>query len=174
MNLVVLSGYRELLAPTCPERDALHAIARLIDRSAFLPLVRWTDPPTIDASFLFADERQVKPRLDLFLDYLAVRLNGAKAGDRAITLVLTLPDAGVTRTLMVRNGALSYHDGAAADAHARVTLDRTHLDDVILGVAPIADQLAVGRATIEGDAQALRDFVGLLDTFEFWFNIATP
>ncbi|MET0816806.1 MAG: alkyl sulfatase dimerization domain-containing protein [Solirubrobacteraceae bacterium] len=112
--------------------------------------------------------------LDLFLDYLAVRLNGAKAGDRAITLVLTLPDAGVTRTLMVRNGALSYHDGAAADAHARVTLDRTHLDDVILGVAPIADQLADGRATIEGDAQALRDFVGLLDTFEFWFNIATP
>jgi alkyl sulfatase BDS1-like metallo-beta-lactamase superfamily hydrolase len=57
----------------------------------------------------------------------AVRLNGAAAGDRAVTLVLTLPDAGETRTLVVRNGALSYHDGAAADAHARVTIDRTHL-----------------------------------------------
>ena len=27
---------------------------------------------------------------------------------------------------------------------------------------------------IEGDAAALVDFLGLLDTFEFWFNIATP
>ena len=103
-----------------------------------------------------------------------MRLNGAKAGDRAITLVLTLPDVGETWTLMVRNGALSHRDGAAQDAHASVTIDRAHLDEVILGVAPIADQIADGRATIEGDAQALHDFIGLLDAFEFWFNIATP
>ena len=30
----------------------------------------------------------------LFLDYLAVRLNGSKAGDRTMTLVLTLTDVG--------------------------------------------------------------------------------
>ena len=50
---------------------------------------------------------------ELFLDYLAVRLNGSKAGDRAITLVLTLPDVDETWTLMVRNGALSHRTGAA-------------------------------------------------------------
>jgi alkyl sulfatase BDS1-like metallo-beta-lactamase superfamily hydrolase len=112
--------------------------------------------------------------LDLFLDYLAVRLNGAKAGDRAITLVLTLPDLGDTRTVMVRNGALSYRDGAAGDAHAQITIDRANLDDVILGVAPLTDQIADGRASVEGDEQALHDFVALLDDFEFWFDIVTP
>jgi alkyl sulfatase BDS1-like metallo-beta-lactamase superfamily hydrolase len=112
--------------------------------------------------------------LDLFLDYVAVRLNGAKAGDRAITLVLTLPDLGDTRTVMVRNGALSYRDGAAGDAHAQITIDRANLDDVILGVAPLTDQIADGRASVEGDEQALHDFVALLDDFEFWFDIVTP
>jgi alkyl sulfatase BDS1-like metallo-beta-lactamase superfamily hydrolase len=112
--------------------------------------------------------------LDLFLDYLAVRLNGAKAGDRAITLVLTLPDLGDTRTVMVRNGALSYRDGAAGDAHAQITIDRANLDDVILGVAPLTDQIADGRASVEGDEWALHDFVALLDDFEFWFDIVTP
>jgi len=111
--------------------------------------------------------------VDLFLDYLAVRLNGAEAGDRAITLVLTLPDLGVTRTLMVRNGALSHRDGVV-DAHARVTIDRANLDDVILGVAPLTEQIADGRASIEGNEQALHDFVALLGNFDFWFNIATP
>ena len=83
---------------------------------------------------------------ELFLDYLAMRLNGAKAGDRAITLALTLPDIGETWTLMVRNGALSHRKGAADDADARVTIDRAHLDEVILGVAPLPDQIAAGHA----------------------------
>ena len=75
---------------------------------------------------------------------------------------------------MVRNGALSHRQGAADDAHARVTIDRAHLDEIILGVSPLADQIAAGHATVEGDEQALHDFVALLDDFEFWFNIATP
>ena len=55
--------------------------------------------------------------------------------------------------------------------HASTAAD---LDDVILGTAPLADQIADGRAQVEGDEQALHDFVGLLDDFEFWFNIVTP
>jgi alkyl sulfatase BDS1-like metallo-beta-lactamase superfamily hydrolase len=111
---------------------------------------------------------------ELFLDYLAVRLDGSRAGDRAITLALTLPDIGESWTIMVRNGALSHRSGAADDADAAVTLDRSALNDVILGVAPLADQLAAGTATIEGDEQALHDLLALLDSFEFWFNIVTP
>jgi alkyl sulfatase BDS1-like metallo-beta-lactamase superfamily hydrolase len=111
---------------------------------------------------------------ELFLDYLAVRLDGSRAGDRAITLALTLPDIGESWTIMVRNGALSHRSGAADDADAVVTLDRSALNDVILGVAPLADQLAAGTATIEGDEQALHDLLALLDSFEFWFNIVTP
>ena len=86
---------------------------------------------------------------DLFLDYLGMRLNGSKAGDRRITLGLTMPDVGESWTLMVRNGALSHHEGAG-DADATVTIDRDHLNEVILGVAPMTDQIERGTATIEG------------------------
>ncbi len=45
---------------------------------------------------------------------------------------------------------------------------------MILGTADIAQQIQAGRAKLEGDAQALRDLVDLLDEFEFWFDIVTP
>jgi alkyl sulfatase BDS1-like metallo-beta-lactamase superfamily hydrolase len=111
---------------------------------------------------------------ELFLDYLAVRLDGRRAGDRAITLALTMPDVGESWTLMVRNGALSHRRGAADGAQATVTIDRPRLDDLILGVAPLTDQIARGTATVDGDEQALHDFLALLDDFEFWFDIVTP
>jgi alkyl sulfatase BDS1-like metallo-beta-lactamase superfamily hydrolase len=110
----------------------------------------------------------------LFLDYLAVRLNGSRAGDRSITLGLTLPDVGESWTLMVRNGALSHRTGVDQDTDAAVTISRTDLNEVILRTAPLADLIADGRATVEGDQQGLQDFIALLDDFEFWFNIVTP
>ena len=112
--------------------------------------------------------------LTLFFDYIAVRLNGDRAGDRRITIVCDLPDLGETWTLLLRHGALSHRRGPVADADATVTINRSELNDVILGAAPLAEQLADGRATLDGDAQALHDLVGLLDAFEFWFNIVTP
>lgn len=111
---------------------------------------------------------------ELFFDYLGVRLNGSKAGDRELTLALTLPDVDEAWTLIIRNGALSHRTGAAEDADARVTIKRADLDDVILGAAPLTAQIADGRARVDGDEQALHDFVALLDTFEFWFDIVTP
>jgi linear primary-alkylsulfatase len=112
---------------------------------------------------------------ELFLDYLAVRLNGAQAGDRAITLGLTMPDVDEAWTLLIRNGALSHRRGTPADdVDAAVTIARSDLDAVILGTAPIAEQIAAGRARVDGDEQALRDFIALLDDFEFWFDIVTP
>ncbi len=110
----------------------------------------------------------------LFLDYLAVRLDGSKAGDRTMTLALELTDVGESWTLMVRNGALSHRASDTPDADVRVTISRADLNEVILGTAPLADQIADGRAKLDGDQQILHDFVALLDDFEFWFNIVTP
>ena len=111
---------------------------------------------------------------ELFLDYLAVRLNGSQAGDRELTLALVLPEAEESWTLIVRNGALTHREGAADAVDARVTIARVDLNGVILGTAPMAEQIAEGRARVEGDEQAVRDFIALLDGFDFWFDIVTP
>jgi alkyl sulfatase BDS1-like metallo-beta-lactamase superfamily hydrolase len=52
----------------------------------------------------------------LLFDYLAVRHNGSKAGNRAMTLGLTLSDIGESWTLRVRNGALSHREGRPTTA----------------------------------------------------------
>lgn len=112
--------------------------------------------------------------LELYFDYLAVRLDGARAGDRRITIGCAFPDVDERWTLMVRHGTLSHRPGIADDADAVLTIDRRDLDDIVLGATTLQAMVEGGRATLAGDAGAVRDFVALLDDFEFWFDIVTP
>ena len=113
--------------------------------------------------------------LDLFFDYLGVRLNGPKAAGKKITINFEITDTAETGVLFLANGSLN-HSLGRQDAHpdATLTLTREALNNIILGVAPLADQITSGTVTVDGDGGAVREFVGLLDTFEFWFNIVTP
>jgi alkyl sulfatase BDS1-like metallo-beta-lactamase superfamily hydrolase len=113
--------------------------------------------------------------LGVYLDYLAVLLNGPEAAGREITLNFTMPDADEEFTLLVKNGVLNYTLGAHADdADATVTMDRATLDDINLGVVTIDQVVADGDIEVDGEAEKLGEFVGLLDSFDFWFEIVTP
>jgi alkyl sulfatase BDS1-like metallo-beta-lactamase superfamily hydrolase len=112
--------------------------------------------------------------LDLFLDYLGVRLNGPRAAEEDLTIGLELTDQGASWTLLVRNGTLSHRPGITGDAAVTVSITRSGLDRIILGESSVAELAAGGDARISGDATVLERFVGLLDTFEFWFDIVTP
>jgi alkyl sulfatase BDS1-like metallo-beta-lactamase superfamily hydrolase len=112
--------------------------------------------------------------MPLFFDFLGMRLNGEKAGDRRATIVCELPDVKETWTLMLRHGTLSHHPGGEDGPDAKLTIDRSALNEVILGTAELEGLIGDGTAKIDGDAQALQHILGLLDEFEFWFNIVTP
>ena len=113
--------------------------------------------------------------LDMFFDLLAVRLIGPKAAGKKIVLNADFTDIGEQYLLVVENGVLNYTKGKLADdADATLTLSRTALDEVILGEAKLADKLASGEAQISGNPEKLVEFLSLMDTFEFWFNIVTP
>jgi alkyl sulfatase BDS1-like metallo-beta-lactamase superfamily hydrolase len=112
--------------------------------------------------------------LDLFLDYLAVRLNGPKAAEQDLTIALELTDQNTSRTILVRNGTLSHRPGIEDTAEVTVHIARSDLDSVILGSSTITDLAGNDAAQIDGDGKVLERFVGLLDTFELWFNIVTP
>lgn len=53
-------------------------------------------------------------------------------------------------------------------------MTRAALDEIVLGEAKLAEKLATGEASIDGNQDKLVEFLSLLDTFEFWFNIVTP
>jgi alkyl sulfatase BDS1-like metallo-beta-lactamase superfamily hydrolase len=114
--------------------------------------------------------------LETYLDYLAVRLNHpvAAQGD-PITLNFVMPDVGAEFVATVTNGVLNYSlDRQSDEADATVTLDRSTLDDINLGLVTADAAVAQGDVTIDGDADALGRFVSLLDTFDFWFEIVAP
>lgn len=113
--------------------------------------------------------------VEMFLQYLAVRLNGPKAADRAYVFDLQFTDLGERYLLEVENGVLNFTKGAAAEAPtATIALTRAAMDAILLRQATFPELSAEGTISIGGDAAAVQDFLGLLDTFEFWFDIVTP
>jgi alkyl sulfatase BDS1-like metallo-beta-lactamase superfamily hydrolase len=113
--------------------------------------------------------------LDLFFDYLGVRLNGPNAAGKKITINVTITDTQETGVLFLANGSLNHSlDRHDTEPDATLTLTREALNNIILGTASLERQVKDGAIQADGDLGALRDLVSLLDTFEFWFNIVTP
>jgi alkyl sulfatase BDS1-like metallo-beta-lactamase superfamily hydrolase len=113
--------------------------------------------------------------LDLFFDFLAVRLNPEKAAGRRLAVNWTFPDVNVKAALQLDNAVLRHAMGRHADkADASITLDRATLDEITLQRLTFPDAVAAGRAKIEGDARALAALMGMLDTFAPGFPIVTP
>ncbi|WP_337173436.1 alkyl sulfatase dimerization domain-containing protein [Paludisphaera sp.] len=112
--------------------------------------------------------------LELFLDYLSVRLNREKSGDAKGVFNLDLGDAG-KYVLEMDHGVLNHTaDRQAPDADATLTLSRDALDKIALGEAKLADAVRSGDVRIDGDRAKLEGLIASLDAFEFWFDIVTP
>jgi len=111
---------------------------------------------------------------EMLFNYLAVRLNGPKAAGRKIALNLDFTDLGRQYALVVENGVLNYFAKPVAGADANLALTRAALAEIQLGKATPQQQVAAGKLKIEGRTEAFGEFLGLLDTFPFWFNIVTP
>ena len=113
--------------------------------------------------------------IPMFLDYLAVLLKGPEAAGKHYQFNVEFTDVRERYLLEVENGVLNHTAGVRVDdPTASLSLERSSLDAIVLGEAEFVDLLANGRATVEGDTDAFKDFVQMLDSFEFWFDIVTP
>ncbi|MGV0738743.1 alkyl sulfatase C-terminal domain-containing protein [Mycobacterium syngnathidarum] len=111
---------------------------------------------------------------EMMFDYLAVRLNGQKAAGKKLTLNVDFTDLKKQYALTVENGVLNYTDVPAPNADANLKLTKATMNDIQMGKVKLADAISSNNVTLEGNRQSVDDFVGLLDTFPFWFNIVTP
>jgi alkyl sulfatase BDS1-like metallo-beta-lactamase superfamily hydrolase len=113
--------------------------------------------------------------LDLFFDYLGVRLNGERAEGLRTVLNWVFSDLGRTYVLNLEHSALTYlADRRRADADATVTLARTVLDRLVLREIPLADSIAQGLVIVEGAAGKVTELFGLLDDFSLMFEVIEP
>jgi alkyl sulfatase BDS1-like metallo-beta-lactamase superfamily hydrolase len=112
--------------------------------------------------------------LDMFFDYLGVRLNGPKANGKKATINMDFTDTKEKYVVTLENSVLNYSkDRQAQDADCTVTLTRANLNEIILGQARLPQLITAGTVKVAGNEKALQEVLGLLDTFEFWFDIVT-
>ncbi|NAW60308.1 MULTISPECIES: alkyl/aryl-sulfatase [unclassified Vibrio] len=112
---------------------------------------------------------------EMFFDYLAVRLNGPKAGDATALLNFDFGGDAGQYLLELGNGVLNHTAGITSDkADATVKLSRDTLNKIILQQITLDQALKAGDVTIDGDESKLKELVSYLDRFDFWFNIVTP
>ncbi|MBP3127876.1 alkyl sulfatase dimerization domain-containing protein [Thalassospira sp. ER-Se-21-Dark] len=141
----------------------LSGAKELRDGVKILPVAK-TDSPDIVRSM----------PMEMFLDYLAVRLNGERAAGKSITMNLALTDVNEDYGIAVENGVLNYYSDPFDSADVSIDVARSEFDDVILGTATLRDKIDSQDATLTGDGAKFEEFIGLLDTFEFWWPIVTP
>jgi alkyl sulfatase BDS1-like metallo-beta-lactamase superfamily hydrolase len=113
--------------------------------------------------------------LDLFFNYLGVRLNGEKASGIDVTLNWVFTDTGERVLLRLSNGTLSHVIGRTDDsADATITLTRPALNRFILGETTLDAEAESGEITVTPEIAPLDSLLGLLDEFDLWFNIVEP
>ena len=74
----------------------------------------------------------------------------------------------------VENGVLTYHTKFVDGPDAKLTLTKETLDNIQLKQVTVDEAVASDALHIDGKKEAFNEFLGLLDTFPFWFNIVTP
>nr|WP_239424392.1 alkyl sulfatase dimerization domain-containing protein [Vibrio galatheae] len=111
---------------------------------------------------------------EMLFDYLAVRILPEKAAGKVFAINLNFTDLDEKYTLYVENSVLNHTRKQSTDPDVTLTLTKSSLDDVQLGKVTLEQAIASGDIALDGDQQVFKDFVGMLDTFNFWFNIATP
>ena len=107
-----------------------------------------------------------------FLDFLGIRLDPLKADGVAFTANLVTPDNGEQYVIELSNGTMTNLQGYLADdPDLTITINRSDLELAMMGAVPLMEQVADGRAVLEGDASVLQTLASLLEHFELGFEI---
>lgn len=109
--------------------------------------------------------------VELFLDALAIRLNGPASAALVATIGLQVDDE--IHTLTLSNGVLNHHEGSTEPAATTIQMTRSVLDEILMG-ADVAQLVGSGDIAIIGDPAPVQVLLANLEDFEFWFPIVTP
>ena len=113
--------------------------------------------------------------LELFFDYLGVRLNSEKAEGRRIVINWVFSDLDRRYVLNLEHCALTWLADRRSDrADATVTLERAMLNRLVLRELPFADAVQRGLVGVEGDPAKVAELFSLLDDFTLMFEVVEP
>jgi alkyl sulfatase BDS1-like metallo-beta-lactamase superfamily hydrolase len=113
--------------------------------------------------------------LEMFFDFVGVRVNAARARGLTITVDWVFPDVNERWSSVLQHCALSYAcEGRPPRADVTVTIDRSVVDEVMRQKLTMDEAAAAGRLRLDGDAQAFLRMWSVLDRFDPMFPIVDP
>lgn len=111
--------------------------------------------------------------VEQLFDAIAIRLNGPKAQGRRIAINIAVTDLKQDYGLVLENAVLNTVAPVAAP-DLSLSLPKDALVALLFGKAQLPELVKAGVAKLEGDPAKLAELAGLLDSFDLWWNVATP
>ena len=109
---------------------------------------------------------------ELFLDFLGIRMDSRKAEGMEFTINLITPDNGEKFIVELSNSTLTNIEGFQADdADLTITINRSDLAVVMMGVKRLKTLIADGTAKAEGNTEILDKLASTLVVFDPRFEI---
>lgn len=108
----------------------------------------------------------------LLLDYLAILVDSRKAEGLAFKINLATPDNGEQFIIEMSNATLTSIKGyQAKDADLSIMLNRSDLEEIMIGHTRLAELAQSGKAKVEGDQGVLQKLSLTLDKFDPLFEM---
>jgi alkyl sulfatase BDS1-like metallo-beta-lactamase superfamily hydrolase len=108
----------------------------------------------------------------LFLDFLGIRMDSTQAEDFEFTINLSTPDNGEKYVIELSNATLTNIEGYLADdPDLAITIDRSDLEQVMMGTKSFNAQIEDGTAQTEGDLGVLAQLASTMVDFDLFFEV---
>ena len=109
---------------------------------------------------------------ELFLDFLGIRMDSRKAEGMQFTINLITPDNGEKFLIELSNSTLNNIEGFLADnPDLSITINRSDLEQVMMGAKSLEAQMADGTAKVEGNKKILQQLASTMVVFDPRFEI---
>ncbi len=109
---------------------------------------------------------------ELFLNFLGIRMDSRKAEGMRFTINLVTPDNGENFIIEMENATLTNIRGfQAAAPDLTLTINRSDLEQTMMGAKTLEAQIADGTATVQGDAGILAQLAATMVDFDPRFEI---
>jgi len=109
---------------------------------------------------------------DLWLDFLGIRMDSKKAEGMEFSINLITPDNGEKYLVELSNATLNNIEGFQDEnADLTITINRSDLDLVMMGVKTLDEMISSGVAKTEGDTGIIEKLKSTLVNFDVRFEI---
>jgi alkyl sulfatase BDS1-like metallo-beta-lactamase superfamily hydrolase len=109
---------------------------------------------------------------ELFLNFLGIRMDSRKAEGMRFTINLITPDNGEKFLIELENATLTNIQGFLADKpDLTLTINRSDLEQTMMGSTTLEAQIADGTAKVKGDAGVLNQLASTMVDFDPRFEI---